>query len=102
VEARGELLVDAGVGIDQHVAWIAVYPTDCCDLDRDPGFLGDLADHGLSGALSLTTSGSRLQVQMDHRLFVAGPVVVVVQATSSWTDRKIIGHGQGTRSPEKL
>jgi hypothetical protein len=25
-------------------AWIAVYPTDCCDLDRDPGFLGDLAD----------------------------------------------------------
>jgi len=47
VEAQGELLVDAAVGIDQDVARVTVDAGQRRERDRDPGFLGDLADHCL-------------------------------------------------------
>src|SRR3954449_3320561 len=52
VEAQGELLVDAAVGVDQDVAGVAVDPGDRGEFDGDPGFLGDLADDGLPGGLA--------------------------------------------------
>jgi hypothetical protein len=52
VEAQGELLVDAAVGVDQDVAGAAVDAGERRELDRDPGFLGDLAAHGLLGGLA--------------------------------------------------
>ena len=52
VEAQGELLVDAAVGVDEDVAGVAVDAGERRELDRDPGLLGDLADHGLLGGLA--------------------------------------------------
>jgi len=52
VEAQGELLVDAAVGVDQDVARVAVDPGERRELDRDPGLLGDLPDDRLPGRLA--------------------------------------------------
>ena len=91
VKTQGELLVDAAVGVDQNVAGVAVDPGNRREFDRDPGFLGDLADDRLPGRLAdLDPAAGKL------------PVAVVDAAdqqdlTSGVADRRERGRQQVVR-----
>ena len=63
VEAQRQLLVNAAVGVEQHVGGVAVDPGQAGERDAHPRLLGDLADHRLGGGFAdLEASAGQLPV----------------------------------------
>ena len=59
METECELLMDGVVGVDQHMAGIAVDTRETDELDGDPRLFGDLTDDSVHGGFADLDATSR-------------------------------------------